>query len=306
MDSRNLAIAIVLSLQSALGILGNISFLIYYLFIYYNEHTLRTVDLILIHVFTANSLIILSTGVPQIMRAFGQKLFFNDVGCKLILYAVRLGRSMSISTTCLLSVFQAITISPSGAYCKDLKIKIPKYVCLSIFLFWIPCMVVNMIFPIYMSAKTNSKNKTQKTDSEFCFSIGHDKIVHSLYTAFWAFPEVVFSMLIVCSSIFMIVILYGHKKKVQHILSTRISPRISPESRATQTILVLVCTFLAFNTLSSILQGYIVLSHNASWWLMNITVIISISFPTLSPFLISHSSIISRFWFFWMRRIKMK
>ncbi|OBS69682.1 hypothetical protein A6R68_01777 [Neotoma lepida] len=298
MDSKNLAIGIVLSLQSAIGLLGNASFLLYYLLIYYNDHTLKTLDLILTHIFTANSLIILSKGVPQIMRAFGWKHFFNDFGCQLILYALRLGRSMSISTTCLLSVFQAITISPSDFYCKDLKIKVSKYVRLSISLFWILYMVVNVGFPIYTSTKRNSKNNTQKRDFEFCPSQGRDKIVDSLYTAFWIFPEVLFSMVIVCSSISMIVILYGHKKRVQHILSTHASPRISPESRATQTILVLVCTFLTFYTLSSILQGYIAISHNPNWWLMNITAIISMSFPTLSPFVMRHDSIISRFSFF--------
>ncbi|XP_028717367.1 vomeronasal type-1 receptor 4-like [Peromyscus leucopus] len=304
MDSRNLAIRIVFSLQSATGILGNVSFLFYYLLIYYNKHTLKTVDLILTHVFTANSLIILSTGVPQIMRAFGWKWFFNDVGCQLILYALRLGRSMSISTTCLLSIFQAIIISPCDSYCKDLKIKVQKYIRLSIFLFWILYMVVNTIFPMSWSTKRNSKNKTQKTDYEICFSLGCDKIVDSLYTAFWVFPEVVYSMLIVCSSISIIVILYGHKKRVQHILSTRASPRTSPQSRATQTILVLVCTFLTFYTISSILQGYIAISQNHNSWLINITAIISMSFPTLSPYVMSHDSIISRFCFFWIRNIK--
>ncbi|XP_059110948.1 vomeronasal type-1 receptor 4-like [Peromyscus eremicus] len=306
MDSMNMAIGIVLSIQSTLGILGNVLFLYYYLVIYYNEHTLKTIDLILTHVFTANSLIILSKGVPQIMRALGWKMFFNDVVCQFILYVLRLGRSMSISTTCLLSVFQAITISPIDSYCKDLKIKVPKYVRLSISLFWILYMVANMVFPMYVSTKRNSKNKTQKRDFEFCPSLGRDKIVESLYTAFWVFPEILFSILIVCSSISMIVILYGHKKRVQYILSTHVSPRTSPESRATQTILVLVCTFLAFYTLSSILQGYIALSHNPNWWLMNITAIISMCFPTLSPFVISHSSTISRFCFFWILNIKMK
>nr|XP_006994297.2 vomeronasal type-1 receptor 4-like [Peromyscus maniculatus bairdii] len=304
MDSRNLAIRIVLSLQSATGILGNVSFLFYYLLIYYNKHTLKTIDLILTHVFTANSLIILSTGVPQVIRAFGWKWFFNDVGCHLILYALRLGRSMSISTTCLLSIFQAIIISPCDSYCKDLKIKVQKYIRLSIFLFWILYMVVNTIFPMSMPTKRNSKNKTQNTDSEFCFSVSHDKIVDSLYTTFWVFPEVVFSMLIVCSSISIIVLLYGHKKRVQHIFSTHSSPRASPESRATQTILVFVCTFLTFYTISSILQGYIAISQNHNSWLIYITAIISMSFPTLSPYVMSHDSIISRFCFFSIRYIK--
>ncbi|XP_038195490.1 vomeronasal type-1 receptor 4-like, partial [Arvicola amphibius] len=295
MDSRNLAVGIVLLLQSALGILGNLSFLFYYLLIYCREHKLKTVDLILAHVFTANSLTILSHGVSQILKVFGWKHSFNDVSCELILYVLRLSRSMSISITCILSIFQAITISPIDSYWKSIKFKVPKYVCCSIYVLWILNIVVNMVFPMCASTKRNSKNKTEKRDFEFCSDLGRDIIVDSLFTAFWVFPEVLFSILIVCSSISMIVILYGHKKRVHHILSTHTSTRISPESRARQTILVLVCTFIAFYTLSSILQGYIALSHNLNWWLLNITVIISLCFPTLSPYIISHDFIISRF-----------
>ncbi|XP_028641403.1 vomeronasal type-1 receptor 4-like [Grammomys surdaster] len=302
--SRNMAIGIGLSLQSTLGILENFSLLFYYIILYYNEHTLKIVDMILIHVFTSNSLIIISKGLPQVMGAFGWNQLFNDVGCKLILYVQRLGRNMSISTTCLLSVFQAITISPRNSHWKKFKVKSTKFMCLSISLFWILFMLVNMLFPVYTSTKMNSKNKTQKRDSEFCHSLGRDKIVDLLYTAFCVFPEVVFSLLIVYSSTFMIVILYVHKKRVQHTLCAYTSPGSSPEIRATQTILILVCTFLAFYTLSSILQGYIALSRDPSWWVMNTTAIISMCFPTLSPFVMSRDFTIFRFCFTWIRNIE--
>ncbi|XP_031209684.1 vomeronasal type-1 receptor 4-like [Mastomys coucha] len=297
MESRNMAIGIVLLVQSVLGILGNVSLLFYSLILYYKECTLQVVDMILTHVFTSNSLIILSKGLAQIMGAFGWNHVFNDVGCKHILYVYRLGRSMSISTTCLLSVFQAVTISPRNSYWKEIKTKTTKFMGLLLSLCWIMFLLVNMFFSVYTSTNRNSKNKTQKRGFEFCLSLGHDKIVHSVYTAFWVFPEVFFSVLIVCSSTFMIVTLYGHKKRVQWILSTHASQRTSPENKATRMILILVCTFLAFNTLSSILQGYIALSHNSSWLVMNITSIISMCFPTLGPFVMSHHSTFSRFCF---------
>ncbi|XP_051063847.1 vomeronasal type-1 receptor 4-like [Phodopus roborovskii] len=306
MDSRNLAIGIVISLQITLGILGNVSFLFHYLLIYYNEHTLKAVDLILTHVFIANSLIILSRGLWLIMRAFEWKWFFNDVVCKLFLYAHRLGRSMSITTTCLLSVFQAISIIPNVSCCKSLKIKLSKYVHISISFLWILYMIVNIFFAMYTSTKSNSQNKTNKRHFEFCASLSQDKIVNLLYTTFWVFPEVLFSILILCSSIFMIVILYGHKKRVQYILSTHASTRFSPESRATQNILALVFTFLAFNTISSISQGYMALSHNSNLLLMNITAIISMCFPALCPFVMSNDFIVFRLYFFLIRNMKMK
>ncbi|XP_031211027.1 vomeronasal type-1 receptor 4-like [Mastomys coucha] len=296
MESRNLAIGIVLSLQSVIGILGNFSFLFHYLLLYYNEGTLKTIDLILTHVFTANSLIIFSKGMLQITGAFEWNQLFNDTGCILILYVLRLGRSMSTYTTCLVSVFQAITISPWKSCWKDLIGKIRKFMVFFISFCWVLHMVVNMIFPIYPSTRKKTKNITQKRKFEFCSSFpGRNNIVESLYVAFWVFPEVLLSVVLVISSSSMIVILYGHKKKVQHIRSSHASPRNSPESRATQNILVLVCTFLTFYTLSSILQGCIAFSQNPSWWLVNITAIISMCFPTVGPFVMSHDIILSRF-----------
>nr|XP_034348904.1 vomeronasal type-1 receptor 4-like [Arvicanthis niloticus] len=298
MDFRDMAVGIVLSLEILLGILGNFSLLFYYLILYYKEHTLKIIDMILIHVFTSNSLILLSKGPPEVMGAFGSKQLFNDVECKLILYVQRIARFMSICTTCLLSVFQAVTISPRNSCLKEFKVKTTKFMGLSISLCWIMVMLLNMLFPLYTSTKSNRENKTQKSDSEFCHSV----VVDLLYAVFCVFPEVLFSLLIVVSSTCMIVILYRHKKRVQHILHSHASLRISAENRATQTILVLVFTFLVLHTLSSILHGYIALSHDPNWWVMNITAIIALCFPTLGPFVTSHDFTPSRFCFTWVEK----
>ncbi|XP_028641406.1 vomeronasal type-1 receptor 4-like [Grammomys surdaster] len=305
MDFGNMAIGIVISLQSALGILGNFSLLFYYLILYNKEGTLKVVDIIFIHVFTSNSLIIFSKGLPEVFAVFGWNELFDDIGCKLIMYVRRVSRTMSISTTCLLSIFQAITINTRNSCWKEFKVQITKFLGLFISLCWILFMLVNMLFPVYTSTNRNSKNKTQKRDIEFCHSIGRDKIVDLMYAAFCVFPEVLFSLLIVCSSTTMIVILYVHKKRVQHILQNHASSRTSAENRATQTILILVFTFLTFYTLSSILQGYIALSHDPSWWIMNITTIISMCFPTIGPFVMSRDFTVSRFCFTCIRNIKL-
>ena len=80
MGSRNLAIGIVLSLQGVFGILGNFSLLFHYLLLYYNEGKLKTIDLILTHVFTANSLIIFSKGMLQILDAILFYIFSDLAG----------------------------------------------------------------------------------------------------------------------------------------------------------------------------------------------------------------------------------
>ncbi|KAM5133118.1 vomeronasal type-1 receptor 4-like [Callospermophilus lateralis] len=295
MDSRDVAMGLMFLSQTAVGILGNFSLLYYHSVHFCNEHNLRSTDLILRHLIIANSLVILSKGIPQAMTTLGLKHYFNDLGCKLLLYIQRLGRSMSIAITCLLSIFQNITISPLNSCWKDLKGKAPKYIGFSISLCWILYMVVNSIFPLYVLSKRNSKNVTEKRDYVYCSIAGHDKITDSLYTTLFVFPEVVFSLLMIWSSGSMVLLLYRHKQRVQHIHSIKVSLRSCPESRATQRILVLVGTFVIFHTLSSLLNVCITMIFNPSWWLVNINALISMCFPTVSPFLLmSCETILSR------------
>ncbi|VTJ89536.1 Hypothetical predicted protein [Marmota monax] len=53
----------------------------------------------------------------------------------------QVGRSVSIVITCLLSIFQNITISPMNSCWKDHKERAPKYIGFSISLCWILYMV---------------------------------------------------------------------------------------------------------------------------------------------------------------------
>ncbi|XP_008845661.2 vomeronasal type-1 receptor 4-like [Nannospalax galili] len=190
------------------------------------------------------------------MAAFGLKQFFGDFVCKLIFYVYRQGRSMSISTTCLLSVFQAITISARKSYWKILKTKATKYLGLSISTYWILYMTVNFIFPVYVYAKWKGRNITmRKTDFDYCATIGCDEVTGSLYAALFMFPEVLLSVLMVWSSGSMIVSLYRHKQNVQYIHSTGVSWRTSAENRATQSILVTASTFITFYILFAVFQA---------------------------------------------------
>lgn len=294
MDLNDLMIGIVFLLQSTVGMLGNFSLLSCYLIHCYTGQTLKTTDLILTNMFTANILIILSNGLRHTVRAFGMKRFINNFGCKVILYIQRLGRSMSIFTTCILSVFQAITISPRNSFCLSLQVKFPKHIVLFMSLCWMVCMSGNVIFPMYAYPKGNSNILTHESDMKYCSTAGHHGVRSSLYTVLFVLPEILLSVIIVWSSCSMVVTLYRHKKRVQHIHSSNVSFRTSAEYRATNRILVIVTTFIGFHSLSSILQGCIALTQNPHWLLVNITAIISICFPTLGPFFMSRDSILLR------------
>nr|XP_048282891.1 vomeronasal type-1 receptor 4-like [Myodes glareolus] len=303
MDFWNLAISIIFLSQTTTGILGNFSLIFRYLVLYCREYTLKSTDVILMNVMAANALIILSTGVPQTMAVWGFKQFLNDFGCKLLLYIQGCARSVSIGTTCLLSVIQALTICPKKSFWKDHKVKVEKYIGCLISLLWILYMSINFIYFSYTILKRNSKNVSQKRDFGYCSTVGRDGIVDSLYAAMVVCPEVFLSVLMAWSSGSMIVTLYRHKQRVQHIRSSHGSSRNSPESRVTQNILILVSNFLVFYTLSSILRGCIALLNNHNWWVVNMNRLTSLCFPSFGPLiLMNRYSIVSRLSLVWIRK----
>ncbi|XP_012373154.1 vomeronasal type-1 receptor 4-like [Octodon degus] len=284
MSRSDMAIGVMFLTQTTLGILGNLSFVCYYLLLHDKESALRSTDLILKHLSLANFFIILSHGVPHIMAAFGMKESFSDFGCKILLYIYRLGRGVSTALTCLLSVFQTITIGPVYFCWKDLKVRAPRYIESSIYLCWILYVIINFIFPMQAYGKQNNKNMTTNRYFGFCSIKVSSNLFSSIYLVLLILPEVLFSVLIICGSAAMMYFLYQHKKQVQYIHTTT-SPRSSPESRATQSIFVLVCTFVIFNTLSSLLHIYVAFTYHPSVWLVSFGALLSLSFPTVSPFI---------------------
>ncbi|XP_021515847.1 vomeronasal type-1 receptor 4-like [Meriones unguiculatus] len=286
MDFWNLAIRIIFLSQTTIGLLGNFSLIFYYVALYYEQCTLKPTDLILMHLMGVNALIILSSGIPQTMAAFGLKQFLNDFLCKLLLYFQGFFRNLSIGTICLLSVFQAMTISPRESCWKNHNAKAKTYIGCSISFLWILYVSINLTFSVHTFINRDGKNATRKRDFGYCSIVGRNEISDLLYTALVVCPEIFFSVLVAWSSMSMIIILYRHKLRVQHIRSTHSSSRTSPDSRATQNILLLVSTFLVFYTLSSIFRGCIALLNNQNWWLMNITPLTSLSFPAFGPFVL--------------------
>uniref|UniRef100_G1TN18 Vomeronasal type-1 receptor n=1 Tax=Oryctolagus cuniculus TaxID=9986 RepID=G1TN18_RABIT len=284
MALRDLALGMVFLVQTLAGILGNSSLLLHYLILYFTGCKFRLTDLILKHLTVANALVILSKGVPQTMAALGMKHFLNDTGCKLVFYVHRVSRDVSIGSTCLLSVFQAITISPRHSSCMTLKVKAPKYVGPSTTLCWILNLMFDVVVFLHVTGKWQNCNITSKMDYDYCSAMPHGEITFSLHMALMLFRDVLFVGLMLWASSFMVFILYRHKQQVHYIHA--LSHRSSPGSRATQSILVLVSTFVLLCSLSSILHFCLAFFSIHKMWLVNASTLIAGCFPAISPYIL--------------------
>ncbi|KAM5133531.1 vomeronasal type-1 receptor 4-like [Callospermophilus lateralis] len=304
MEGSDVAVGIIFLAQIVVGAVGNSSLLLHYLVLYFTGCRVRHTDLILQHLIVANLLTLLCKGVPQTMAAFGMKGFLSDLGCKLLFYLHRVGKGVSIGSTCLLSVFQAIKISPGDSWNSELKVKSPNYIAFSIHLSWILYIFLNVMFPLVMTGKLSNRNITSLKDFGYCSVVRRDKTTGLLLAALLTFPDALCVGLMLWASSSMVLILHRHKQRMQHLHKT-VSSRSSPESRATKTILLLVSTFVSFYTISCICQICLALVLNPTWFLLNTTAVITGCFPAVSPFLLMNSnSNASKLWLIWIRNRK--
>ncbi|XP_004619853.2 vomeronasal type-1 receptor 4-like [Sorex araneus] len=284
MDSSNLAIGMIFLLQTTVGISGNFC-LGHYIFLRFTTCRRRPTDLILQHLIIANFLVIVSKGVTNTMAALWRTYFFTEVGCKLVFYVHRVGRGVSIGSTTLLSLFQFITISPPNSRWAGIKTKLPRWVGISSLFCWVLFILTNLVTPLHVTSKWISRNITTIKDLWYCNSVLRDEVTTSLASALLLLPDVLCLGLMLWASSSMVLILYRHKKRVQHLHMTPF-PRCAPETRATQSILMLLSAFVSLYTLSCILHACLAAIKNPSLWLENVSVLSAAGFSTISPYIL--------------------
>ncbi|XP_005413573.1 PREDICTED: vomeronasal type-1 receptor 2-like [Chinchilla lanigera] len=284
MASRVVYILIIFLVQIFIGTLGNLSLLGQYLFLYLSRYKTRSIDLIIMHLIVANFLVILSRGIPETMAAYGLEDFLSDFGCKFVFYVSRVGRGVAFGSTCLLSVFQAITISPSSSRWAELKVKFPKYISTFTVLCWVLHLVLNISFSVSLTSRLKNKNITNKIDFAYCSDPRTTKGIYTAHAVYIAIFDVLCMglMLSACGS--MLFILFMHKRRVQYMHRTSNFFRSSPETRATQSILILVIIFVFFYFLSCIMQVYVTFFSHSRIFLFTLDAFLSACFSTVCPF----------------------
>ncbi|XP_027720273.1 vomeronasal type-1 receptor 1-like [Vombatus ursinus] len=295
MIASNIALRIIFISQIGVGALGNSFLLGLYTITLCIGPRMRPIDFLLIQLAFVNDLVLLSKGIPQTMAAFGLNNFLDDVGCKLVFYLHRVAQGLSLSTTCLLSGFQAIILSPRSSRWAELKVKIPKCIVPFCLLCWALDLLKNCVILIYIKGLQDNENITSTQDFGFCSASFNPSFISSLYLSMISLPDVVCLGIMVLTSGSMVITLYRHHQRIQNIHSTSFSSRTSPETRATQTIVVLVSMFISFYSLNCILVCC-VHSGKAPLWLVHTSAFLAACFPACSPFvLITSDSQITKY-----------
>ncbi|XP_075808456.1 vomeronasal type-1 receptor 3-like [Microtus pennsylvanicus] len=283
MAPENLSMGMFSLSQTVVGILGNSSVLFHYFISLFSGKYLMPKDEILKHLTLANSLCIISRGIPQTMELFGFQSFLDDIACKFVVYSNRVSREVSLHTMCSLSCFQAITISPSNSRWGKLKQRAIKYIVPSCSLSWPVYLFLNSKIAMMVGRNTNF-NFTKKFNVGYCSSFDIGGI--PLYLVLICFIDIFYLSVMAWASISMVSILNRHKKQVLYLRSSHHCLRVSPEARATHVILILVCTYVTFYSMTFILIFYTVFFNRPKLWLLHIFAFLESCFPTFCPFLL--------------------
>ncbi|XP_038598677.1 vomeronasal type-1 receptor 3-like [Tachyglossus aculeatus] len=291
MLTSDIIFGIIFLYQSVFGFLGNATVFVVYMnsFITHPQQK-KPKDLILTHLTVANTVTLLTRGVPETMVAFGMRNIFNDVGCQSVMYINRVSRGLSICTTCLLSVFQAVTISPSTSQLARFKLRASKYILPSFLFFWILNMLIYIRVITSIQAIRNVTIMGQGYVLKYCSTIPDLDFIHSItFISAMTIRDLFFIFLMSWSSGYMVNVLYRHRKQVQHIHSTCVTPRSSAETRATQTIVVLVSCFVCFYWINSFITVYLTNVVDKDLHLESTTAFLSACYPSLCPLVLVSS-----------------
>ncbi|XP_044539836.1 vomeronasal type-1 receptor 4-like [Gracilinanus agilis] len=269
---------------TGVGLLWNCVVLFLNIYNFLIAHRMRPKNLIISHLTFSNAILLLFGGIPSATRIWRMKCLLEELGIRIITYIQTMGRSLSLGSTCLLSAFQAITISPNNSRWAQLKIKAQKYITSCILLCWVLNLLLSGIVFFCQISPQNS------TDSEYGCNTGYRSLDMNnennlKIRIFTCFHDSLFLCLMTCSSVYMVVILYRHKRYVEHIHNSQ-STKISAETRATQAILLLVSTFVLFNVFSPIFMLYMSYFKYPNTRMIHTSVFLSLGYPTVSPFLL--------------------
>ncbi|XP_028630498.1 putative vomeronasal receptor-like protein 4 [Grammomys surdaster] len=271
----------VLYFQAGLGVLANMFLLVFYIFIILS-HRPNFIDLISCQLTFVHIVMILTGGNSMLTDIFEYLNVENDIKCKATLYINRVMRGLSISITCLLSVFQAVTISPSTSCLAKFKHKVKKYMINALFYIWSFnfSLTINLIF--YVGGFTNVSQTKQMNVVKSCSLFAMNYINRGMILTLSTSRDVFLVGVMLITSAYMVIILFRHQRQCNHLHSIS-HLRESHEKRAIQTILLQVVFFVVMYWVNLIITSISFLLWMYNPVILTLQKFVMNAYPTVTP-----------------------
>ncbi|NP_001160915.1 vomeronasal 1 receptor cavPorV1R665 [Cavia porcellus] len=282
----NIVLGILFVSLAGPGIGGNILVFVRHVYNFVLIPKKKPIDFIIIHLVFSNAIIICSTGLRDIVLIFHFRNFLGSAGCKTVVYLGRVARGLSICTTCLLSVVQAVTISPRTTLWGKLKPRTAWQVLPYLLLCWVINLPLSSNLLLYITAVGSVNRSEIGTYVRHCFLLSSRPTVWWLFLCLMALRDVLFQGVMGWSSGHMAFRLYEHHKRVLYLHSSRLVVSSSPEIRATINILVLMTCFLFFFWTDFMFSFYIGSTVAREITLLYVQLFLELGYAVLSPFVL--------------------
>ncbi|KAM5298417.1 vomeronasal type-1 receptor 4-like [Ctenodactylus gundi] len=247
--------------------------------------TEKCIYLILIHLAFTNIVTILSKGMPSTIAALGVRNFLDDTGCKIVAYLERVARGLSISISSLLTVVQAITMSPRHSRWRNTKPRSAWHILCVFPFFWIPNLLIGVNLVLYITS--TQPNKTQINVNEYyCDFRPENQEKKWIFLILMVFRDAIFLSVMGWSSGFMVFLLRKHHQHVLHLQNSRKTYQTPPEIKAAQSILLLMVCFLFFYCIDCVLSVFMSNPLGNFSMIMNIRDFLTLGYTILSPFVL--------------------
>ncbi|KAG2468029.1 olfactory receptor class A-like protein 1 [Polypterus senegalus] len=288
MDTRAIMKATGFVVLTLVSIPSNLIIFCAFLHTQLADGKLMPADVILCHLVWANLMVAFSRSIPQTLSAFGNKNLFDDIGCKIVIFWFRVFRGLSISLTCLLSTYQAVVIAPATSKLALLKLKLPQYLLLLLFLLYLFCGVTSVNPIIFTVAYLiNNTIPPYTFNLEFCFTPYPDypTFIGQGFTNF--LRDFIFIVLMAVMSAYILILLYRHSQKVKHIRSSdRGQSGARAETRASQVVVTLVTLYVIFFGVDNAIWLYSLSTVRVAALLSDIRIFFATLYTSVCPIVI--------------------
>ncbi|XP_057643384.1 vomeronasal type-1 receptor 4-like [Chionomys nivalis] len=278
---------IVFLFMTVFGTLGNIYVSVNYMFSCFRGPEKKPVHFILIHLTFTNIIILLAKGLPKTMAAFGLRNFLNDIECKILIYLSRVARGVSICTSGLLTVVQAIIISPRASEWRRLRPKSAWHILPFFSFFWILNALIGMnLIHSITGISLNISQLNNKDD--YCYFMLESKTTKWIVLPFMVLRDAVFQGVMGAASGYMVLLLHKHHQHVLYFQNSKLLYRTPPELRAAQSVLLLMLCFVFFYWTDCAFSLLLSLSLADKSVTGNIQKFLALGYATFSPFVLIH------------------
>ncbi|XP_038553686.1 olfactory receptor class A-like protein 1 [Micropterus salmoides] len=234
---------------TVVGVPGNITVILAFLLLLYQENRLLPADTIVLHLACVNFLVVAVRCLLETLASLRLAIIFGDLSCKAVIYIYRTSRSLSIWLTFILSAYQCLSIAPPGSRWASIRALVAHYLGFVFLFLWLLNTGMSYATLLYaLGVRNDSSLINHSINLEFCYIHFPSELAKEAIGAAQVGRDVVPMALMTLASLIILVFLYKHSQQVKGLRGSSSSGggrgRGGAEQRAAKAVIALVTLYV--------------------------------------------------------------